>query len=311
MKKLLAFALTAGLTISLFAADIFKYVPVTGKVKAYTETEFSIASRFGTLYRTPSSKVLHTFDSNGKETTSSELTPKDAVINKIANLQLEVFDKNEHKEMSLEEFRAAEGKNPPRLYGSGMLVLNTPWKLEEETFAVIEYLKNGLKIDSSEFDRKGTLCARTIYTYENNLLTDESSYDGEGALFWKIIYKYDDRNRTASVNEYNPYGTLSEQIVYNYTDSGAIDSIAKRDAFTEKQTSMVFRYGTNGVLNEITTYNSDKQVIKRTLLKYDDKGNVNKVSEYDVAEKFGTTVNDLVAMSEFSFDYSGSSADAK
>ena len=126
-----------------------------------------------------------------------------------------------------------------------------------------------------------------------------------------LIYKYDDRNRTASVNEYNPDGTLSEQIVYNYTDSGAIDSIAKRDAFTEKQTSMVFRYGTNGVLNEITTYNSDKQVIKRTLLKYDDKGNVNKVSEYDVAEKFGTTVNDLVAMSEFSFDYSGSSADAK
>ena len=60
----------------------------------------------------------------------------------IANLQLEVFDKNKHKEMSLEEFRAAEGKNPPRLYGSGMLVLNTPWKLEEETFAVIEYLKN-------------------------------------------------------------------------------------------------------------------------------------------------------------------------
>ena len=86
MKKLLAFALTAGLTISLFAADIFKYVPVTGKVKAYTETEFSIASRFGTLYRTPSSKVLHTFDSNGKETTSSELTPKDAVINTMISM---------------------------------------------------------------------------------------------------------------------------------------------------------------------------------------------------------------------------------
>ena len=77
MKKLLAFALTAGLSISLFAADIFKYAPITGKVKAYTETEFSIASRFGTLYRTPSTKVMHVFDSNGKETTSSELTPKE------------------------------------------------------------------------------------------------------------------------------------------------------------------------------------------------------------------------------------------
>ena len=62
----------------------------------------------------------------------------------IANLQLEVFDKNEHKEVSLEDFRASEGKNPPRLYGSGMLVLNSPWKLEEETTAVIEYVKNRL-----------------------------------------------------------------------------------------------------------------------------------------------------------------------
>ena len=62
----------------------------------------------------------------------------------IANLQLEVFDKNEHKEMSLEDFRASEGKNPPRLYGSGMLVLNAPWKLEEETTAVIEYVKKRL-----------------------------------------------------------------------------------------------------------------------------------------------------------------------
>ena len=58
----------------------------------------------------------------------------------IANLQLEVFDKNEHREVSLEDFRASEGKNPPRLYGSGMLVLNAPWKLEEECTALIDYL---------------------------------------------------------------------------------------------------------------------------------------------------------------------------
>ena len=103
---------------------------------------------------------------------------------------------------------------------------------------------------------------------------------------------------------------MSEQTAYNYTDAGAIDSISKLDADVERQTQLVFRYGTNGSLNEITTYDADKQVIKRTLLKYDDKGNVNKISEYDVAEKFGTTVNELVAMSEFSFDYAGSAASA-
>ena len=60
----------------------------------------------------------------------------------ICDLRLEVFEKSEHKEVSLEEFRAENGKNPPRLYGSGMLVLNSPWKLEEEIQSVIEYIKS-------------------------------------------------------------------------------------------------------------------------------------------------------------------------
>ena len=286
MKKLLAFALTAGLSLSLFAADIFNYVPVTGEIKAYTETEFSIATRFGVLYRTPSSKLMHIFDSNGKEISSSELTPKDAVINTIAA----TYD--------------TAGNLVERLCTSndGEVV----WR-NTNTY------KNGLKVDTSEFDRKGNLRARTIFTYENNLLTDESSYDGDGALIWKTIYKYSDTGRLASVNEYNPDGSLSEQTEYNYTESGAIDSISKYDAFIGQRSSLVFRYGTNGALNEITTYDANKQVTKRTLLKYDAKGNVNRVSEYDVAEKFGTTVNELVAMSEYSFEYAGSSsaADAK
>ena len=284
MKKLLAFALTAGLSLSLFAADIFKYAPITGNVKAYTETDFTIATRFGTLYRTPSSKIMHIFDSNGKETTSSELTPKDAVINTIST----TYDTAGNLVEQL--CTSADGE--------------VVWK---NTYAY----KNGLKVDASEYDRKGNLRARTIYTYENNLLADESSYDGEGALIWKTIYKYDDNNRIASVNEYNPDGSLGEKLEYNYTDSGAIDTIAQYDAFAGTQSSMVFRYATNGSLSEITTYDANKQVTKRTLIKYDAKGNANKVSEYSVAEKFGTTVNELTAMSEYTFEYVGGSADAK
>ena len=285
MKKLLALAITASLSLSLFAADIFTYAPITGNVKAYTETDFSIASRFGTLYRTPSSKITHNFDSNGKETTSSELTPKDAVINTITSSY------DSAGKLSEQVCTNADGE--------------IVWK---NTYTY----KNGLKVDTSELDRKGNLRARTIYTYDDNLLSDESCYDSEGALIWKTIYKYDENNRLSSVNEYNPDGSLSEQTSYNYTEAGAIDSLAKLDAYASRQTSLIFRYGTNGALNEITTYDSDKQVIKRTLLKYDDKGNVNKVSEYDVAEKFGTTVNELVAMSEYSFEYTGvNAADAK
>ena len=75
----------------------------------------------------------------------------------IADLRLEVFDKEQHKEVSLEEYRASqasgEGKNLPRLYGSGMLVLNTPWKLEEEAQKAIDYIKNEIAGQPQKEDR--------------------------------------------------------------------------------------------------------------------------------------------------------------
>lgn len=77
----------------------------------------------------------------------SQITENARTINQnieIADLRLEVFDKDAHKEVSLEEFRKAGEKNPPRLYGSGMLILNTPWKLEEDILETINYLKKRL-----------------------------------------------------------------------------------------------------------------------------------------------------------------------
>lgn len=62
----------------------------------------------------------------------------------IADLRLEVASKDAHKEMSLKEYEASE-KNPPRLYGSGMLVLNAPWHLKEEISKEIKYLEEILK----------------------------------------------------------------------------------------------------------------------------------------------------------------------
>lgn len=48
-----------------------------------------------------------------------------------------------HTEMSLEENAAAKAATPstaPRLYGSGILVINAPWKLDEELDAALKYL---------------------------------------------------------------------------------------------------------------------------------------------------------------------------
>ena len=70
-----------------------------------------------------------------------------------------------------------------------------------------------------------------------------------------------------------------------------------------KETSekKIFRYAANGTLSEITTYDNTKQVTNRIIIKYDAGGNVSKVSEYNIAQKFGTTVNELVSMSEYSY----------
>ncbi len=59
----------------------------------------------------------------------------------VLRLELTVNDINAHKEVSLAQ-NAAENENTPRLYGSGMLVINAPWKLKESAETVIKYLQS-------------------------------------------------------------------------------------------------------------------------------------------------------------------------
>ena len=90
---------------------------------------------------------------------------------------------------------------------------------------------------------------------------------------------------------------------FSYNENGDVNTIDIYDSFSAKTTQEVFRYASNNTISEITTYDSDKRVITRVILKYDEKNNITKVSEYNVAQKFGTTVNELVAMSDYSYEY--------
>ena len=64
----------------------------------------------------------------------------------IVNLQLCIADKDSHTEVELAE--NAEVNKIPRLYGSGMLVINAPYLLKENTEPVIKYLESILKMES-------------------------------------------------------------------------------------------------------------------------------------------------------------------
>ena len=64
----------------------------------------------------------------------------------IVNLQLCIAEKDSHTEVALSE--NAEVNKIPRLYGSGMLVINAPYLLKENTEPVIAYLEDLLKVES-------------------------------------------------------------------------------------------------------------------------------------------------------------------
>ena len=55
----------------------------------------------------------------------------------ILDAELCVNTENSHRESALKDVNHSE---PPRLYGSGMLVVNPPWKIDDELAAVLPYL---------------------------------------------------------------------------------------------------------------------------------------------------------------------------
>ena len=173
---------------------------------------------------------------------------------------------------------------------------NLLWKVTTE-------YKDGLKADVSEFDADGVLKSKTIFKYKDGKLEDETGYETEGALVWKTIYKYNEDGTQSSILHYNADGSLDEEQIFDYSEDGKIANIKYFDAFTSSSTKKVFRYDGNGVLTEITTYDNSDKIKNRLVIKYDTVGNVVKMTEYNIADKFGTTLNELVSMIEFVYEY--------
>ena len=59
----------------------------------------------------------------------------------ILDAELCVNTENSHRESALKDVNHSE---PPRLYGSGMLVVNPPWKIDDELAVVLPYLAETL-----------------------------------------------------------------------------------------------------------------------------------------------------------------------
>lgn len=275
MKKLLAFFCVVGLCSSLSAINIFDFVSLEGNPKGYSQTDFEISSKFGNYFRTPEAKIVKSFDDNGNEVEALEYTARDVLVSKIVSS----YDAYGNL---LEQAR----------YGADSELV---WK------SIFAY-KDGKKSDLSEYDSNNNLKAKTIFTYKDGNLVDESGYNADGALMWKTIYTYNDNGNYNTICQYFADGSLDERLIFEYAEDGNIKNISCFSSIEAEQTNDVFRYA-NGKLSEITTYNSDKEVLKRFVIKYDSVGNVSKLSDYQVSQKFGTTVNELVSQTDFVFEY--------
>lgn len=66
----------------------------------------------------------------------------------VLDAALLINKKDSHKEMPLQELKQNKN-NPPRLYGSGMLIVNSPWQMDEKLKAVLPTLKNILQVSEN------------------------------------------------------------------------------------------------------------------------------------------------------------------
>lgn len=272
MKKMLSFILALSLCSLTFGLDIFNYIQLKPNLSTYTQTDYNVTSKFDKLFRTVAVKTVHNYNNLGKEAEVIELSAKDAIKNKTEN----------------------------KYDVSGNLIEQNYFSNKNELISKTVYTYKGtLKTEANEYDEKNVLKGKIIYTYANSKLSEETGYNKDGALIWKTVYKYDDSGRIYTISQYSSNGMLDKEETYTYSKTGKIESVTTLDTFTGLTTQDIFRYEKDGTLTQITTYDSLKQITKRIVLKYDANAYISKVSIYNVAQKFGTTVNELVYVQEF------------
>ena len=276
MKKLLAVACVLGTTFTAFSFDKETVVP-QGTVKSYTKTNYTISSKFGTFYRTPETKYVHTYNIAGLESERTELTGTDVLTDRLS------FQYDMSNTLLSTTLFNADGV-----------------QIEQTTYT---YDAAG-KVNTVEVVSKdGVLLSKTVYKTADGK-EDKSEYDGEGALEKKTITVFADDGKATEIFVYSGDGNLSQKQSFSYDVSrnlaeityyGADGKRTKRDSYLYKP---VETHAT-----EIQVFDNADTLLERKILSYDEKGNTIKISTYTVSEKFGETVTELSDIVEYSFQY--------
>ena len=275
MKKTAFFAIAVLSAFSAFANNFSTEFKPAGNVSSYTKTNYSVTSKFGEYFRSVSEKEVHKF-SNGLETEFSLLNAKDELITKNTY----TYDAKKLASFTYSDIASSAELKTEFEYGVDSKV---------KSYTVTE-------------SGSGNLSSKTIYKYEDKKVT-QSNYDKDGKLYMRVIQILNGDGIPVQETEYNGDGTFSLSRSYSFIESSK--KIAAIETFDEEgncTNKVVFRYDTNDFLTEIQVYENGK-ITERRIYKNDDLGNPVRISYYDVAEKFGTTVNELFRIEDFSYTY--------
>lgn len=282
MKKTLLVLAAAALTYSLYAFDTSAHIKPAGAVKDYTRTAYTITEKFGDYYRSPKAKFVHVFDSNELETETSELTPKDSLVDRL------VFSYDAQGNLAATTGYDSDGK--------------VSWK------SVISYDAKGNKTEESEYNASDMLVNKSIWKITAGKQSEEAYYNADGALLGKTITKFDDQGRDSEICSYNADGSLEQRRAYTYNDAGKLSEIAYSGSNGSTAQRVVFRFDEKYAITEEQTYNSSNKLVQRIIYKYDENGNVARTTTYTVSEKFGGTVNELIDINEYAYNYGEANA---
>lgn len=276
MKKTILVVTAAAIAFNLYAFDTASTLKPAVGVKDYTKTDYTITEKFGDYYRSPKAKYVHVFDAAGKHIEATELTSKDALVDRL------VYSYDTNGRLTNTISYDSEGK--------------LSWK------QTTVYDAAGNKTEESTFNASDMLVNKSIWKIIAGKQSEEAYYNADGVLLGKTITKLDDQGRETEVCVYNADGSLDVKRSYTYNDAGKLSEIAYQKGDGTVAKKVVFRFDEKYSITEEQTYNEANKLCQRVIYKYDNNGNIIRTTTYAVAEKFGTTVNELIGINEYTYN---------
>lgn len=275
MKKFTFCVFAVLLAVSLYAQTYQVELSPKGSVSSYTKTSYTVVSRFGDYYRTVSEREVHLLQS-GREIEVSLFGSKDEPLGKSTFL----YDPNGKKLSSLVS-----------KVGAGCADVKSDYEYEIDAS-----IKSITDTDPST----GEVVGKSIFKREGEKIT-ENRYDGTGKLESRVVKSFDSRVLPVEEVMWNGDGTFAFSRKISYLENAQISTVETFGSDGECSEKVVFKYDTNGFLTEVQVF--EDKIKERRIFKNDPYGNPTRISYYEVAQKFGTTVNELFKIEDFTYSY--------